>query len=49
MSSDKPETEAKPKKGKGMLVKLIAGIALIGAGLVAVDGRLPRRLAALRA
>ncbi|MCC6828098.1 MAG: flagellar basal body-associated FliL family protein [Novosphingobium sp.] len=32
MSSDKPETEAKPKKGKGMLVKLIAGIALIGAG-----------------
>jgi len=30
--SDKPETEAKPNKGKGMMVKLILGIVLIGAG-----------------
>jgi flagellar FliL protein len=30
--SDKPETEAAPKKGKGMMVKLILGIVLIGAG-----------------
>ena len=32
MSSDKPETEAKPKKGKGLVVKLLAGVALLGAG-----------------
>jgi flagellar FliL protein len=33
MSSDKPETEAPPKKkGKGMLVKLLMGIGLIGGG-----------------
>lgn len=30
--SDKPEIEAKPAKGKGVLVKAIMGIVLIGAG-----------------
>ena len=30
--SDKPETEARPAKGKGFLVKAILGIVLIGAG-----------------
>jgi flagellar FliL protein len=33
MSSDKPEADAQPKKkGKGMLVKLLLGVALIGGG-----------------
>jgi flagellar protein FliL len=32
MSSDKTEAEAKPRKGKGMLTKLLAGIGLIGVG-----------------
>ena len=32
MSSDKPEAEAKPKKGKGMVMKLLVGIGLLGAG-----------------
>ncbi len=32
MSTDKPEAEAKPKKGKGLLVKLLVGVALLGAG-----------------
>lgn len=32
MSKDKTEGEARPKKGKGMLIKLLLGIALIGAG-----------------
>jgi flagellar protein FliL len=32
MSSDTPEKEAKPKKGKGMMMKLLMGIGLIGAG-----------------
>ena len=32
MSNDKNDKAAKPKKGKGMLVKLLAGIALLGAG-----------------
>ena len=40
MSSDKPETEAKPKKGGGILVKAIAGVALIGAGGGGVFGLL---------
>ncbi len=30
--SDKSETEAKPKKGKGLIVKLVMGLVLIGAG-----------------
>ena len=30
--SDKAEKDAKPKKGKGLLVKAIAGIVLLGAG-----------------
>ena len=30
--SDKPDKEAKPKKGKGMLVKLVTGIGLLGIG-----------------
>jgi len=30
--SDKKEKEAKPKKGKGMLVKALLGVVLIGAG-----------------
>ena len=30
--SDKPDTEAKPKKGKGLLIKLLLGLVLIGAG-----------------
>ncbi len=30
--SDKPENEAKPKKGKGMVTKLLLGLGLIGAG-----------------
>ena len=30
--SDKKDKDAKPKKGKGMLVKLVAGLVLIGAG-----------------
>lgn len=30
--SDQPEKEAKPKKGKGMMIKLLLGIALLGAG-----------------
>lgn len=30
--SDKKTKEPKPKKGKGMLVKLVAGLVLIGAG-----------------
>lgn len=32
MSTDKPEAEAKPTKGKGLLVKLLVGVALLGAG-----------------
>lgn len=32
MSSDKPEAEAKPRKGKGFLTKAILGVALLGAG-----------------
>ena len=32
MSSDKSDSEAKPKKGKGMLVKALLGVGLIGAG-----------------
>jgi flagellar FliL protein len=32
MSSDKPEKDAKPKKGGGMMMKLFAGIALLAAG-----------------
>ena len=32
MSSDTPATETKPKKGKGLIVKLLLGIGLIGAG-----------------
>ena len=33
MSSDKPEpTDAKPKKGKGLVMKLVMGLVLIGAG-----------------
>jgi flagellar FliL protein len=32
MSSDKPEKEAKPKKGGGMMMKLVLGIALLGVG-----------------
>ncbi len=30
--SDKSDTAAKPKKGKGLMIKLIAGLVLIGAG-----------------
>ena len=30
--SDKPETEAQPKKGKSLLFKLLLGIGLLGAG-----------------
>ena len=30
--SDKSEKAAKPKKGKGMLVKVLAGVVLVGAG-----------------
>ncbi len=30
--SDKKDKDAKPKKGKGMLVKLVAGLVLVGAG-----------------
>ena len=30
--SEKPETEAKPKKGKSLLFKLVLGIGLLGAG-----------------
>lgn len=40
MSSDKPETEAKPKKGGGMMMKVLAGVALIGAGGGGVFGLL---------
>ena len=32
MSSDKPETDAKAKKGGGVMVKALAGVALLGAG-----------------
>jgi flagellar FliL protein len=32
MSKDKPETEAAPKKGKGMMVKLLMGVGLLGVG-----------------
>lgn len=32
MSKDKSDAEAKPKKGKGVLVKLLMGLGLIGAG-----------------
>lgn len=32
MSSDKSDTEARPKKGKGLLVKLLMGLGLVGAG-----------------
>lgn len=32
MSSDKTDTDAKPKKGKGMMMKLIGAIVLLGAG-----------------
>lgn len=32
MSSDKPDKEHKPKKGKGMMFKLLLGLGLIGAG-----------------
>lgn len=32
MSSDKDDAPAKPKKGKGMMMKLLVGLALIGAG-----------------
>ena len=40
MSSDKPETDAKPKKGGGMMMKVLAGVALIGAGGGGVFGLL---------
>jgi flagellar FliL protein len=40
MSSDKPETEAKPKKGGGMMMKILVGVALIGAGGGGVFGLL---------
>lgn len=30
--SDKPEADAKPKKGKGLIVKLVIGLVLVGAG-----------------
>ncbi len=30
--SDKKDKEAKPKKGKGLVVKLVAGLVLVGAG-----------------
>lgn len=30
--SDKKDKDAKPKKGKGMVVKLVAGLVLVGAG-----------------
>ena len=32
MSSDKPDSEARPRKGKGMLMKILVGLGLIGAG-----------------
>lgn len=32
MSKDKPETDAAPKKGKGMLVKLLMGVGLLAVG-----------------
>ncbi|HEX8055323.1 MAG TPA: flagellar basal body-associated FliL family protein [Novosphingobium sp.] len=32
MSSDKPEKEAKPKKGGGVMMKAIMGLVLLGAG-----------------
>jgi flagellar FliL protein len=32
MSSDKPEKEAKPKKGGGMIMKLVMVLALLGVG-----------------
>jgi flagellar protein FliL len=32
MSSDKPETEATPRKGMGLMMKLLIGFGLIGAG-----------------
>jgi flagellar FliL protein len=30
--SDKPDKETRPKKGKGMLVKIVAGLGLVGVG-----------------
>jgi flagellar protein FliL len=32
MSAETPETPAKPKKGKGLLMKIVIGLTLIGAG-----------------
>jgi flagellar FliL protein len=32
MSSDKPEKEAKPKKGGGVMMKAVLGLVLLGAG-----------------
>jgi flagellar FliL protein len=32
MSSDKPEKEAKPKKGAGIVMKAVMGLALLGVG-----------------
>ncbi len=32
MSSDKPEKEAKPKKGGGIIIKAVMGLALLGVG-----------------
>ena len=32
MSSDKPEKEAKPKKGGGIMMKAVLGLVLLGAG-----------------
>ena len=31
--SDKPDKETRPKKGKGMLVKIVAGLGLVGVGV----------------
>jgi flagellar FliL protein len=38
--SDKPDKETKPRKGKGMLVKLVAGIGLLAVGGGGVFGAL---------
>src|SRR5262245_49994106 len=32
MSSDKPEAEAKPKKGGGLMMKAVMGLGLLGVG-----------------
>lgn len=32
MSSDKPEAEAKPKKGKGLMMKMLVSLGLVGSG-----------------